>query len=680
MGIRRDVAVPTRDGYEFDPSEWLRDAERYLTTLGYTEPESVWHEAAPQARPSSAVRRIKIPKSASTALSHRLAEQLRRDQYLYELTAALIAPYTVDVYARRTDTDVPRLTDSQLLGIIERFAVLCASWLETASQGSEASPWQGLAELLLPLLTHDAIAEMEVELGTQALSAMNASKLAKALEHRVIETMPPRYRVLKGQLLLYIQDLSRSVVEGLGIARATSGELELLLGLGQPRQARQPKVADAFPEGEGTLPNNPLVVAGLEAIYKGGSRARTLVGGWALEDSGRPVYTQNFTKGGRILVYPGTTTNAAAPLPTSETLWAFVESLTPFTSDVALAVMAQLCEPSVGDRPKYPLLESVRITADSILRYKGIQRWGAERRVLQERVFHEMERLRALQFDVEKYPTIDPITGKKDTKGASWQGDRLFDIVKAEQYQESLFGERDHIEVTWLVRAGQWAYWWLNAEGRVWVARMARVLLELDHREVRGSALMAKKIGQRLVLMNEALRLSGPLPLRIDRLLERIGELPLPEERSRNWAGRTRDRFDEAVLALQEAGVFAEVSWPGGYGPGDPDRGRGWVDRWLAAKVVVALPEKAPELAAETGQKALPAHRRRPRAPKPPQTKVSPINGAAIRTARNDRYLSQKSLAQHLGISVPYLSQIEGGKRVPSPELVDKLNAWLAES
>ncbi len=188
---------------------------------------------------------------------------------------------------------------------------------------------------------------------------------------------------------------------------------------------------------------------------------------------------------------------------------------------------------------------------------------------------------------------------------------------------------------------------------------MARVLLELDHREVRGSALMAKKIGQRVVLMNEALRLSGPLALRIDRLLERIGELPLQEERSRNWAGRTRDRFDEALLALQEAGMFAEVSWPGGYGPGHPDRGRGWVDRWLAAKVVITLPQKAPELPAEAGHKVLPAYRRRPRAPKAQQTKSGPIDGVAIRSARNDRYLSQKALARQLGISVPYLSQLE---------------------
>jgi hypothetical protein len=151
-------------------------------------------------------------------------------------------------------------------------------------------------------------------------------------------------------------------------------------------------------------------------------------------------------------------------LPTTETLWKYIESLNPFTADVAFALLAQLCQPSVGATPQYPLVECVRITADAILRHDGIQRQGKERRLLQERVFQEMERLKALHFDVEQWPGFDSDSQRWKKRGESWQGDRLFDIVKVEQYQQSLFGEKEVVEVSWLVRPSQWVHRRLEAK------------------------------------------------------------------------------------------------------------------------------------------------------------------------------------------------------------------------
>ena len=421
---------------------------------------------------------------------------------------------------------------------------------------------------------------------------------------------------------------------------------------------------NAFPEGRGNLPNNPLVAAGLQSIWKGGPGARSQMSGWSTNEAGGLVYKHQGNRGGRILVYPNLV--SADALPTTENLWAFVESLNPFTADVALAVLAQMVEPTQGDKPKHPLLEPVRITADAILRYKGIQRWGIERRLHQERIAKEMDNLRALQFDIERYPTFNSETGKLE-KG-SWKGDRLFDIVKAERYQERLFGEGELIEVAWSVRAGQWAYWWLNAQGRVYLARMARVLLELDHQ---GSAL-AKKIGQRLVLLAGAVR--GLRDLRIANLLEDVGELPAPEHRGINWAGRTRERFDTAMLSLQEARVLAELSWPDGFGPGDADRSKGWTTRWLNTRVRVTLPDAPPEAPAV---RALPGPSyRRPAAVSPEQR----MDGAEIRKTRKARGWSQDALAKHLGISPVYLSPIENNKRLPSRDLAKKLRAWLSQT
>ncbi len=440
-------------------------------------------------------------------------------------------------------------------------------------------------------------------------------------------------------------------------------------------QLKLPRVPDAFPDDEASVPNNPLIVTGLEAIYKGGPRASALVGGWSEGRNGLPVY-QHEAKAGRILVYP-TLVGPSEPMPTTESVWAFVGGLSAFTSDVALAVLAQLCEPTTGDKPKYPHLQSVIITADAILGYKGIRRYGEERRELERRVYEEMRRLQALTFDVEKLPAPDPNTGKWNNKGASWRKDRLFDIVEAQQWRERRSGERETVEVSWSVRLGQWAQFYLNAEGTIWLARMAQALLELDHREVRGREYMAKKLGQRLVLMHQALNLSKPLSIRVENVLEKVGELPVHQYRGGHWARRTRERFDDALLTLQESGVFRSVHWPDGYGPGDGDYGRGWVEKWLAAKVEFTLPEQAPDLPARSNRAFALAGSVSDTARRTPNDR---FDGTALRTARTDRGWSQEGLAKELGISVAWLSKIEGGKKQPSRKLVDNIFRWMQRS
>ena len=75
-------------------------------------------------------------------------------------------------------------------------------------------------------------------------------------------------------------------------------------------------VADAFPGGAGKFPNNPAVAAGFEAIFKGGRRARSLMGGWELNEGGRLLYVHPGNKTGRILVYPSLARKPAGPITT----------------------------------------------------------------------------------------------------------------------------------------------------------------------------------------------------------------------------------------------------------------------------------------------------------------------------------------------------------------------------
>jgi hypothetical protein len=331
-------------------------------------------------------------------------------------------------------------------------------------------------------------------------------------------------------------------------------------------------VPNAFPAGMGTIPNNPLLAAAIAAIFKGGPRARDLFGGWERDAEGRLAYRHIGKRGGQILVHMDGGPGAD---------WAAIEGLGALTADVALAVLAQLCEPGMGHKSRYPSLLAVPVSANAILRYKGVRRWGTERAVLQARIAEEMERLGRLAFTIESFPAFDPAQSRWSHRGVSATGERLFAAAPAPEGAG---------EAVWLVRLGGWSRWWMNTQGKVWPGPLPHALLELDHRANRGSAVLAKKIGIATMVLWGAARSRDRLERRIDHLLESIGELPRPEARDGHWAGRLRDRFDDALLMLMEEGVFEQIDWPAAFPPGAADRARGWAEPWLAARLTFHRP------------------------------------------------------------------------------------------
>jgi DNA-binding XRE family transcriptional regulator len=438
------------------------------------------------------------------------------------------------------------------------------------------------------------------------------------------------------------------------------------------------RVADAFPEGVGEFPNNPVTAAGFEAIFKGGKRAQVLLGGWSENESGGPVYVHRGRRGGRILVYPNPVDIGREDLPASDRLWQYVRKLNPLTADVALAVFAQLCEPTVGDRPKSPFLEPVVITADAVLRYKGIRRRGEERHQLIERIDDEMELLRSLHFDIELFKAFDPASRRFEA--VSWRGDRLFDVVSVERTNETP-ASRERVEIAWLVRPGQWAYYWLDVRGRVYLGRIARGLLDLDHRDNRRPHVMAKKIGMRIMFLYHALR-SSPLRIGIRNLLEDVGELHRTTD-DRHWAARTRRAFERSMSILGSGdpfdhisglNIFAKVEWPDGYGPADCDRYRGWVDKWLSSRISITMTGATPPPTDSARATPCPPLHGKRRIPHDVDL------GAHLRKLRlscEPRW-TQEELARELGLSPSFVSLIENGKRQPSPKLEAKLKRWKA--
>jgi DNA-binding XRE family transcriptional regulator len=430
------------------------------------------------------------------------------------------------------------------------------------------------------------------------------------------------------------------------------------------------KLANAFPDGWGKIPNNPLIAAAIASLFKGGSNARDLMGGWVPDAEGRLTYRHLGKRGGQIVIYPDTAAVIARQNGSGiDKQWAFVEGFSPLTVDVLLAILAQVCEPSLGNKPKFPLLAPVPITASAILRYKDLRRWGSEGRQLRQRVDEEILRLQGLRFDVHQFPAWDPDMNRWNAKGVSVIGDRLFDIVDSQTYQRG--GEtRSRSEIVWLTRIGHWSQWWMNAQAKVWMGAIPRRILEFDHRRNRGSSLLAKKISLNTMVLWGAVRSRGSMERRIDHLLEDIGELPNLDARDSHWGGRVRDRFDEAILQLQEDGIFGHVEWPQGHEPGGADRVKGWVEAWLASKIVLTRPGVFGDNAVALRRKK---KRRVARQSKEP---AELRRGSVIRSMRMDRNITQSRFAGELGISAAYLSQIENEKRAVSKVLLGRIAEW----
>lgn len=437
---------------------------------------------------------------------------------------------------------------------------------------------------------------------------------------------------------------------------------------------RKARVPNAFPDGIGKIPSNPVIAAAVAAILNGGQRARILKGGWRDSGDGKPISRLYGRKGGYIAVTveldetdPWFSDRPVDP-------WSLVESFTPFTADIALAVLAQVCEAGAANKSLFPHAEPVRITADAILGYIGIKRWGIERQKLRRRIRNEIHLLQALRIEIQEYPAWDPMIGRWNSNGVSVKRDRLFDVALEETYFFANGKAQIQPNVAWLIRFGQWGEFWMNGRGKVWTGPMLQSLLELDHRENRGAALLAKRIGEHMILLSVVVRNTGTMTRRIDHLLEAIGELPEEQHRGAHWAGRIRDRFDEAMLTLNDIGLFKSVVWSEGHGPGDFDRNKGWVQSWLSSKVVVSF---APALWRRRmpagGAGRAPADAHRPGAGNRIDLKRPDLEIAAIRRMRVENGWSQKTLAKDLGISVYYLSQIENGYRIPSKPLRDRI-------
>jgi DNA-binding XRE family transcriptional regulator len=444
-------------------------------------------------------------------------------------------------------------------------------------------------------------------------------------------------------------------------------------------------IPNAFASGVAQVPNNPLIAATFAAIFKGGPKARTLIGGWRIGQDGVIRYRHIGRRGGEIVIYfdvtAGETLNPGAIV---QKQIALIEALKPLTADTLLAILAQICERSTGSRSYYPLITPVPISSNAVLKYKGVKRWGWERSEMRKRVKCELELLSRLRFDVLQFPGWDPTIKRWNHKGVSCVGGKIFNVIENDETTVVLNGRERLLDDTWTVSIGHWGRWWLNAQAKVWLGEIPQNLIEFDHRTNRGAAVLAKKVGISINVLLDALKSRSYVERRIDHLLEATGELPIMEARESHWAGRMRDRLTDALLHLQETGVFRRIAWLSSGDTtefdryGELDRNKGWVERWLGSKI--RFYRRYVPLLADSDASAKPSRRNRRR--KRPATnfvsgEISLDTGRSIRRQRIVSGMSQFQLAEKLKISNGHLSKIENEKVPVTNEIKERVVAYF---
>jgi hypothetical protein len=294
--------------------------------------------------------------------------------------------------------------------------------------------------------------------------------------------------------------------------------------LGQPSLSVPPR--DDLSRDMLEAPDHPFIRAALGALMCAGPAAAAA--GWRLGERG-PAFTCRL---GLSSVEIGCRT------PFQEHAWTEVLDISPLALDLFMLVVDMLTSDGRSRR-------LVRLR--DVLSAKDCRRFGQERLGLEAQLRRELLRLAALRCGGADAP--------------------LFSVSPANETATSFV-----VAVHPHVRSA-----WRDAP----VRRLSRRLVRLDHRANRGADVLAKKVGLYLSFAGSG---TGPVVRTVGAILKATG-LP-PSLVAETRAGRVADRFGEALLRLEEAGLFT-AAYRGGGAEIEASRVKGWIRRWLAAELLV---------------------------------------------------------------------------------------------
>lgn len=268
---------------------------------------------------------------------------------------------------------------------------------------------------------------------------------------------------------------------------------------------------------------------------------------------------------------------------------------------------------------------------------------------------------------------------------------RLWHLIETQyHYQKDLFGNNEPTGVTFVVRPGHWARYFLNKEGsRSRSAYYQSGTLPQSILEGVTSAWYHREGAARLMVwMLFKAKSNRKCPINVRMLLEIAYGTSNIQEATNNNALRKKlaNNWDEDLLILHEHGwkiTFDPESYPSdirppAFGRSAQLRPRGYFDKLLKAQIWVQLPDKwsrstlsrpdEAELLLESDQ-----------IPPTPTEAQAILTGTEVKTLRKARHWNQTKLSKLSGISQSMISYIENEERPITPDLEVRLRQALEQ-
>ena len=674
----------------FNPAQWVADATRQVDVTGGIDPL-----VTVLADPANWPGRTDRDQRLQERLRH-LAVLLRPLTPLYELTAALVAPYILSDGTPRAGDDEDEGESAATTTVRANIAAVLALLYDTPVSDAH-EPWTELAEWLWSHQSAWAGAAIQERLGHETVRQMSPGDHRRAIAGYLAGTDRAELRARSAQsLIAFAQELARAVVDTLDLPGASRARRELLLAL-RPVDDPAALLPVSLPAGGRRVMLPRPSDEHYEVFSSGHYQAlrEALYDNRFGDADGSPWPTARLTRGGisaqaqlRPPGVDGLTTVAPDQLESWKAeMWKQREQLSDSDADAldALSAIWLYQAHSEDDRAVAHV--------DGLLEMRGIkQRKRGEHHRVGYTQDQRQDMMQALVHIQNLYITI---TLDGDTKDVA-RSDGMTRVIQSRAFVITdrvgaidATGTMVDIEA-FVFRPGAVFARFLTGPGSQ-TALLSAMALRYDPYRQKWEKRLARYLSWQWRVKARANQLARPY--RIATLLDAAGQ-----ELNQQKPVLTRERLEKALDTLQDDGVIS--GWR--YDRWDESRaqGRGWWPAWSEATVLIAPP-------ATVAEHYLPHQRQGPpalpsRAVSTPPTMPAASGGVAagaapataqttpatppplhdrVKAMRQARKLSQDALADLLGISQGHLSKIERGLIDPltfSPHLRGAIDAWLA--
>ncbi len=672
----------------FNPAQWVADATRQVDVTGDIAPL-----VEVLAHPDNWPGRTDRDQRLQERLRH-LATLLRPLTPLYELTAALIAPYLLSDGAPRPGDDKDE-GEAPVAAVRANLVAVMALLYDTPASDAH-DPWTELAEWLWSHQSAWAGAAIQELFGHEAVRRMSPGEHHRALAEYLAGTDRAELRARAAQwLIAFAQELARTAIDTLDLPGASRARRELLLGL-RPVDDPAALLPTSLPAGGRRVMLPRPLDEHYEVFSSGHYQAlrEALYDNRFGEAEGSPWPTARLTRGGvsaqAQLRPPGSDGLAIVAPDQLETwkaeMWRQREQLSDSDADALDALSAIWLYQA---RSEY---DRAVAHVDGLLEMRGIkQRKRGEHHRVGYTQDQRQDMMQALVHIQNLYITI-ALDGDASGVGRAEGTTRVIQsrafVITDRVGDVDTTGTMVDMEA-FVFRPGEVFARFLTGPGSQ-TALLSAMALRYDPYRQRWEKRLARYLSWQWRVKARANQLARPY--RVATLLDAAGQ-----EINRQKPMLTRERLEKALDTLQDDAVIS--GWR--YDRWDESRaqGRGWWPAWLEATVLIAppatvaehylphrrsappgLPSRTADFPTTPSQGAGGGVDTPPAAPSTPTVSTSPLHDL-VKARRQALKLSQDALARLLGISQGHLSKIERGVIDPatiSTDLRIALDTWLA--